>query len=191
MVRDQKVYAFDETERTFYYSPRERGKVNGEQGIVDNIGVICWCEAGELDLRETERVMNVEVVRGFTFRSLYENLFRSRLVHYGEQIIDRWEEKRIMDGRPPFKMDKCWRRLRFQGLVPGARMCGSGGKIVLFWDASDESGYLHIWCTEISLERLRGGRQIWGYIERSSIVMPAVERFKSHKKVLHSLSVTL
>lgn len=36
MVRDQKVYAFDETERTFYYSPRERGKVNGEQGIVDN-----------------------------------------------------------------------------------------------------------------------------------------------------------
>ncbi|KAL0886832.1 hypothetical protein Bca101_010815 [Brassica carinata] len=138
MVTDHKVYAFDEKERTFYYSPREV---------------------------ETE-------------------------LYFGaNRIIDRWEEKRIMDGRPPLKMDKCWRRLRFERLHPGARMCSSGGKIVLFWDDT-QSGYLHIWSAEISLERLQGG-EIWGNIERSNIVMPAFERFKAHKKVLHSVSVTL
>ncbi|KAF3568320.1 hypothetical protein DY000_02017756 [Brassica cretica] len=207
MVRDQKVYALDEKERTFYYSPREgkwgtgnRGQLAGYRRdwcMVDNLlfclsknGVILWCEPGELDLRETERVMNVEVVRGFTYRSLYQNLFLSRLVHYGDQIIDRWEEKWIMDGRPPFKIPKCWKKFRFERLRPGARMCSSGGKIVLFWDKISLEGYLHhIWWAEISLDRLQGG-EIWGYIERSNIVMP-VEPVKAHKKVLHSVSVTL
>ncbi|KAJ0266786.1 hypothetical protein HA466_0007250 [Hirschfeldia incana] len=162
--------------------------------MVDNLlfclsknGVIFWCESCELDYLppETEsRVMNVEAVRGFTFKSLYETLFHSRVVHYGDQIIDRWEEKWIMDGRPPLKMPKCWKKFRFERIRPGARMCSSGGKIVLFWDAFDESGYLHIWSAEISLERrLQGGGEIWGNIERSNIVMPPIEPFKAHKKV--------
>ncbi|CAF1761713.1 BnaC09g32090D [Brassica napus] len=83
-----------------------------------------------------------------------------------------------MDGRPPFKMPKCWKKFRFERLRPGARMCSSGGKIVLFWDKISLEGYLHhIWSAEISLERLQGG-EIWGNIERSNILMP-VEPFKA------------
>ncbi|CAG7910089.1 unnamed protein product [Brassica rapa] len=207
MVRDQKVYALDDKERTFYYSPREGKWGTGNRGqlvgyrrdwcMVDNLlfclsknGVILWCEPGELDLRETERVMKVEAVRGFTYRSLYQKLFLSRLVHYGDQIIDRWEEKWIMDGRPPLKIPKSWKKFRFERLRPGARMCSSGGKIVLFWDEiSLEGGYLHhIWWAEISLERLQGG-EIWGYIERSNILMP-VEPVKAHKKAFKITAYT-
>ncbi|KAH0859594.1 hypothetical protein HID58_087855, partial [Brassica napus] len=139
MVRDQKVYALDEKERTFYYSPRE-GKW----------GTRLWLITCSFVLAKTE---------------LYFGASRVGLVHYGDQIIDRWEEKWIMDGRPPFKMPKCWKKFRFERLRPGARMCSSGGKIVLFWDKISLEGYLHhIWSAEISLERLQGG-EIWGNIE--------------------------
>ncbi|CDY17337.1 BnaA10g09710D [Brassica napus] len=78
---------------------------------------------------------------------------------------------------------------RLKVYIQGARMCSSGGNIVLFWDRP-KSGYLHIWSAEISLERLQGG-EIWGNIEWSNIVMPADESFQEPKKVLHSVSVTL
>ncbi|CAH8389843.1 unnamed protein product [Eruca vesicaria subsp. sativa] len=94
-----------------------------------------------------------------------------------------------MDGLPRLKIHKYLKMCRFERLRPGARMCSSGGKIVLFWDTS-ESEYLHIWLAEISLERRQGG-EIWGNIERSNIFMPAIEPYQHHKKVLHSVSVTL
>lgn len=205
MVRDQKVYAVDETERTFYYSPREskwgsgnRGQLVGNQRdwcMIDNFlfflrrnGTIFCCEADELDLCEKERMMNTKEVRGFS--SLNLDLSLSRVVHFGDQILDRWEQNRIMQGMAPLKPCKFSRMWKFERLRPGARMCSSGGNIVLFWDATDELGYLHIWSAEISLQRFEGG-EIWGNIERSNIVMPSVEPFQDHNKVLHSVSVTL
>ena len=194
-----------ETERTFYYSPREgkwgtgnRGQLVGKPRdwcMIDNLlfclsrnGTIFWCEPDELDLHGTERVMNTEEVKGLS--SLNQYLFLSKIVHFGDQILDRWEQKRmIMHGMATLKMSKYGLIDKFEGLHPGGRMCSSGGNIVLFWDRP-KSGYLHIWSAEISLERLQGG-EIWGNIEWSNIVMPADESFQEPKKVLHSVSVTL
>ncbi|XP_013608204.1 PREDICTED: F-box/kelch-repeat protein SKIP6-like [Brassica oleracea var. oleracea] len=173
MVRVHKVYAVDETERTFYYSPREgkwgtgnRGQLVGKPRdwcMIDNLlfclsrnGTLFWCEPDELDLHGTEMVMNTE------------------------EILDRWEQKRIMHGMATLKMSKYGLIDKFEGLHPGARMCSSGGNIVLFWDRP-KLGHLHIWSAEISLERLQVG-EIWGNIEWSNIVMPADESFQEPKK---------
>ncbi|XP_048598811.1 F-box/kelch-repeat protein At4g39560-like [Brassica napus] len=121
MVRDQKVYALDEKERTFYYSPREGKWGTGNRGqlvgyrrdwcMVDNLlfclsknGVIFWCEPDELDLHGTERVMNTE------------------------EILDRWEQKRIMHDMAPLKMSKYGRIYTFEGLHPG------GQNVQLRWE---------------------------------------------------------
>ncbi|CAN6869855.1 unnamed protein product [Brassica oleracea] len=91
MVRDHKVYAVDETERTFYYSPREgkwgtgnRGQLVGKPRdwcMIDNLlfclsrnGTIFWCEPDELDLHGTERisVMNTEEVKGLSSRNHWD-----------------------------------------------------------------------------------------------------------------------
>ncbi|KAH0906537.1 hypothetical protein HID58_038364 [Brassica napus] len=136
MVRDQKVYALDEKERTFYYSPREGKWGTGNRGqlvgyrrdwcMVDNLlfclsknGVIFWCEPDELDLHGTERVMNTEEVKGLSSLNLY--LFLSKIVHFGEQILDRWEQKRIMHDMAPLKMSKYGRIYTFEGLHPGGQ----------------------------------------------------------------------
>lgn len=85
-----------------------------------------------------------------------------------------------MHGMATLKMSKYGLIDKFEGLHPGARMCSSGGNIVLFWDRP-KLGHLHIWSAEISLERLQVG-EIWGHIEWSNIVMPADESFQEPKK---------
>ncbi|KAG2299439.1 hypothetical protein Bca4012_011015 [Brassica carinata] len=54
MVTDHKVYAFDEKERTFYYSPREGkwGIGNRGQPVTEGIGV--WLITCSFVLAETE-----------------------------------------------------------------------------------------------------------------------------------------
>ncbi|CAE6153494.1 unnamed protein product [Arabidopsis arenosa] len=164
LVRDQKVYAVDGTDRTLYYSPSlgqwgrgNRGEVIGNRRdwcMIDNLiffltrnGTVIWCEPDELDWRETEGMVSKEV-KGLGF--LKKSLSCSRLVHFGEQIVNLWEKYKIKFGRPQKLID----------LLPGARLSNSGGNIVLFWDVI-EGDHLEIWCAEISLERRQGGFKLY------------------------------
>ncbi|KAG7539982.1 Kelch repeat type 1 [Arabidopsis thaliana x Arabidopsis arenosa] len=188
LVRDQKVYAVDGTDRTLYYSPSlgqwgrgNRGEVIGNRRdwcMIDNLiffltrnGTVIWCEPDELDWRETEGMVSKEV-KGLGF--LKKSLSCSRLVHFGEQIVNLWEKYKIKFGRPQKLID----------LLPGARLSNSGGNIVLFWDVI-EGDHLEIWCAEISLERRQGG-EIWGNIEWSNAVM-TVDPFLDRSKALSSI----
>ncbi|KAF8052592.1 hypothetical protein N665_1540s0014 [Sinapis alba] len=182
-VRDHKIYAVDGTDRTYYYSPRE----------------------DELDLRseeEGEKMVNTKEVKGLG-SSLKMSLFLSRVVHFGDQILHRWEQTMIKNGHPPNKKKSKFARIRdLEDLIPGARLINSGGgNIVLFWDHFMDMDHfidmdrLEIWCAEISLERRQGeggggGDEIWGKTEWSSVVM-TFEPWRNHYKVLHSVSVTL
>ncbi|CAL9228432.1 unnamed protein product [Arabidopsis halleri] len=187
VVRDQKVYAVDGTDRTLYYSPSlrqwgrgNRGEVIGNRRdwcMIDNL-IFFLTRHGtpdELDWRETEGMVSKEV-KGLGF--LKKSLSCSRLVHFGEQIVNLWEKYKIKFGRPQKLID----------LLPGARLSNSGGNIVLFWDVI-EGDHLEIWCAEISLERRQGG-EVWGNIEWSNAVM-TVDPFLDRSKVLYSASVTL
>uniref|UniRef100_A0A1J3EX93 Putative F-box/kelch-repeat protein n=1 Tax=Noccaea caerulescens TaxID=107243 RepID=A0A1J3EX93_NOCCA len=200
VVRDQKVYAVDGTDETFYYSPREgkwgsgnSGQVTGNRRdwcMVDNLicclsrnGTIFWCEPDELDWRGPEEMMNTKEVKGLG--SLNPSLLHSRVVHFGEKLLHRWHHYKIKYGiRPPLGVSQ-----ELEDLLPGARLSNSGGNILLFWDVIN-GDRLEIWCAEISLERRPQGGEIWGNIEWSNAVM-TVNPFIDHHKVLHSVSVTL
>ncbi|VVA89768.1 unnamed protein product [Arabis nemorensis] len=193
VVRDDKVYAVDGTDRTFYYSPSEgkwgignRGEVCGSRRdwcVIDDLifscskdGKIFWCEQQELDWREPEGMYWWKEVKGL--KGLNGKLSRSRLVHFGEQLLNMWEVCNIKFGGIRELAD----------LLPGARLSTSGGNIVLFWDEVVGDS-LQIWFAEISLERCQEGN-IRGNIERSHAVL-TVDPFLDRYKVLYSVSVTL
>ncbi|CAA7035973.1 unnamed protein product [Microthlaspi erraticum] len=208
VVRDQKVYAVDGNDRTFYYSPREGKWGNGNRGqasgnrrdwcMVDNLifclsrkGTIFWCEPDELELREPEGMMDTKEVKGLG--SLTLSLLHSRVVHFGEKLLHRWDQYKIKYGIRQELEDLNPRPVcesqELEDLLPGARLSNSGGNILLFWDVIN-GDRLEIWCAEISVERRAQGGEIWGNIEWSSAVM-TLDPFIDHHKILHSVSVTL
>ncbi|CAH2076082.1 unnamed protein product [Thlaspi arvense] len=197
VVKEEKVYAVDGIDTTFYYSPREdkwgRGSTIPRKGnkrdwcVIDKVvyacdehGVLSWCEADQLE-GEPEGMYWREV-KGL--ESLKESLSSSRLVHFDSKFQPLWEAQKIRHGLQAKLVD----------LLPGARLSICGGNIVVFWDKGDHDpddiwcADLEICCTEISLQR-RGG-EIMGNVEWSSPVM-TVNPFSERYKVLYSASVTL
>ncbi|CAA7057653.1 unnamed protein product [Microthlaspi erraticum] len=199
VVRDQEIYGVVETDRTFYYSASEgkwgRGNRVEAMGnrrdfcMIDGLlycifldGTIFWSEADELDRREPEGMVSKQV-KGLL--CLKESLARSRLVHFGDHFLDRWDQNRIKFGFT----QRSGKSHELEDLLSGDRLRSSGRNMLLFWDVV-EGGRLEIWCAEISLERLRQGGNVWGNTEWSSAVL-TLDPFLGRYKVLHSVSVTL
>lgn len=150
---------------------------------INKHGRIFWCEPEELDWREPEGgIMDWwNEVKGL--EALTGNLSRSRLVHFGVQIVN-WYHK----FKHQFSEDK-----DLAALLPGARLCTSAGNMLLFWDEMVPGNIQKIWCAEISLETRRQG-EIWGNVEWSRAVMTVDDDDPFARpgrcKVLHSVSVT-
>ncbi|CAA7051885.1 unnamed protein product [Microthlaspi erraticum] len=201
VVREEKVYAVDSRDRSFYYSPSDgkwgRGNNDSLPGkrrdwcVVDKLiycldrhGRLWWCEPDELEGEqrqgegEEEGIMYWREVN--VLDSLKTALSNSRLVHLNRTREASWASKNG-SGR------------KLIDLRPGARLSSSGGSnIVLFWDVLIEGDRrrLEIWSADISLERRQGG-EIWGSVERSN-ALKTVDQFIGHDyKVLHSVSVSL
>ncbi|KAL1201122.1 F-box/kelch-repeat protein SKIP6 [Cardamine amara subsp. amara] len=194
VVWDQKLYAVDGKDKTFYYSPSQgkwgRGNCGHLDGnrrdwcMIDNLlfciskkGNIYWYDPKDLDCPEDgepEEMYSKEVL-GLDV-SLKKSLSRSRLVHFYMRSEALWEKERL--------------RLRWAPmieLVPGARLTNCGPNIVLFWDIL-KGVHRQIWCAELSFKRLAG--EIWGNIEWSNALMnvdPLVDGYE----LLYSASVTL
>ncbi|CAH2076349.1 unnamed protein product, partial [Thlaspi arvense] len=188
VVMEEKVYAVDGRWTTFYYSPREnkwgRGNTIPPQGnkrdwcVIDKViyacdehGVLSWCEVEQLE--GPPEGMYWRDVKGLG--SLKESLSSSRLVHFDSNLEALWEREKIRRGVQGNLVDK----------LPGARLCKSGGNIVVFWDKGDLDpddiwcADIEIRCAEISLQR-RGG-EIWSNEEWNNTVMtvnPFSDRYK-------------
>ncbi|CAL9248167.1 unnamed protein product [Arabidopsis halleri] len=202
VVWDQKLYAVDGRERTFYYSPSESKWGRGKSGhlvgnrrdwcMIDDLiycvsskGRIYWYEPNDLDWLEGEgepEGMLSNEVKGLD--SLRWRLSHSRLVHFDVHSVALWEQDRIK-----FDYSKGRTHTRLIDLLPGARLTNSGSNILLFWDVTVGLYGLEIWCAEISLKRL--GVDVWGNIEWSNAVMTIDRPLTDRYKVLYSASVTL
>ncbi|KAL1218863.1 putative F-box/kelch-repeat protein [Cardamine amara subsp. amara] len=146
VVREEKVYAIDIMDKTFYYSPSEgewgRGNTAPMQEnrrdwcviykliyCIDRRGNLCWCEPEQLE-REPDEMYRRKGRSRFGLSS-------SRLVHFDGRIDFIWESFKIIIGRDKKLID----------LLPGARLSNSGGNIVIFWDII-EGDYLEIWFSQ-------------------------------------------
>lgn len=173
VVWDQKVYAVDGKEKTFYYSPSQRKWGRGNSGhlvgnrrdwcMIDNLlfcisrrGNIYWYDPKDLDCPEgvEPEGMYSKEVEGLD--SLKTSLSSSRLVHFDDISVALWEKDKFKFSFPS------WSESRLVDLLPGARLTNSGPNIVLFWDVIN-GDRLEIWCAEISFTRLAG--EIWGNIK--------------------------
>ncbi|CAH2076141.1 unnamed protein product [Thlaspi arvense] len=192
VVKEEKLYAVDGMDRTFYYSPKEekwgRGNTITPQGnerdwcVIDKVmyacdrkGNLCWCEPDRLEGEPEGKYWRE--VKGLG--SLKESLATSRLVHVDSKTEALWEAQKSRFGREEKLVD----------LLPGARLSNSGGNIVVFWDKRDHDvddiwcADIEIRCAEISVQR-RGG-EIWGNVEWDNAVMtvnPFSDRYKAEIK---------
>ncbi|XP_023634627.1 putative F-box/kelch-repeat protein At3g24610 [Capsella rubella] len=132
-------------------------------------------------------MMDTKEVKGLG--SLNKTLLRSRVVHFGELLLDRWEQAKIHHGMNPLRNNNFGRCRELEDLLPGARLINLGRNVGLFWDFI-EGDHLEIWFAEISLERRQGG-EIWGNIKWSNAVMtvdPFLHRYKALIRKLQSQS---
>ncbi|XP_010444913.1 PREDICTED: putative F-box/kelch-repeat protein At3g24610 [Camelina sativa] len=175
VVMDQKIYVVDGNHRTYFYSPSKGYWGRGNRGQVSrsrrdwcmielinriyfltNDGTIFFCEQDELYWPGREGIMmDTKEVKGLG--SLNETLFRSRVVHFGQLLLDRWERVMYNFGGTIHELED---------IYPGARLINFGGNIGLFWDV------------------IKGDHlEIWGNIEWSNAVMTVdnfLDRYKSN-----------
>ncbi|KAL1201121.1 F-box/kelch-repeat protein SKIP6 [Cardamine amara subsp. amara] len=198
VVWDQKLYAVDGKEETFYYSPCQGKWGRGNRGhlvgnrrdwcMIDNLlfciskkGSIHWYDPKDLNCPEgcePEGMYSKEVLG---LDSLKRSLSTSRLVHFDDLSVALWQKEKLRYSFPS------WAPTRLIDLLPGARLTNCGPNIVLFWDVL-KGNRREIWCAELSFKRLAG--EIWGNIEWSNALMnvdPLVDGYE----LLYSASVTL
>ncbi|XP_010496652.1 PREDICTED: putative F-box/kelch-repeat protein At3g24610 [Camelina sativa] len=185
VVMEDKIYAVDEEDQSFYYLPREgiwrRGNRDSKPGNRKNWcaigkllyccgtrGQIMWCEPNELERCGAEELNWGEV----------EGLGILQWCEFGLKA-----KNRAMDETLAWELH--WTVNGFSRLSSNSR-----GNIVAFWKVLIPcTNKLELWCAEISMERRQGG-EIWGTIEWADTVSKLDP--KSYTvKVLYSLSLNV
>ncbi|KAG7539880.1 Kelch repeat type 1, partial [Arabidopsis thaliana x Arabidopsis arenosa] len=193
VVMDDKVYAVDEEDQSFYYLPREgiwrRGNQDSKPGnrkdwcaigkllyCCGTRGKILWCEAEKLDWREVSGLDSMQWL-----------LYGLNRHYCSESVMRAWKLHCTEDG--------------FSRLSTNSR-----GNIIVFWKVYipriekehfpcthkvfiPGTKRLELWCAEISLKRSPGG-EIWGKIERANIVSE-LDHLSYTVKVLYTVSLNI
>uniref|UniRef100_A0A1J3DXA7 F-box/kelch-repeat protein SKIP6 n=1 Tax=Noccaea caerulescens TaxID=107243 RepID=A0A1J3DXA7_NOCCA len=179
VIEKKKVYAVDEDDQSFYFSPNEsrswtRGRRDSEPGnrdnwcaigkllyCVGNRGRILWCEPDELDWKE---------VKGL------EELQHS---------LTGWRH-RLGLNRKTYK----YKYNKIDVTYDISKLCSnSAGNIVIFWNSIQRMS-LELLSAEISLERREEG-EVWGKIEWSGALFKLDPLSESYSfKVLYSAPVS-
>ncbi|XP_010424651.2 PREDICTED: putative F-box/kelch-repeat protein At3g24610 [Camelina sativa] len=170
VVMEDKVYAVDQENQSFYYLPSEgiwrRGNRDSMRGNRNG-----WCAIGKL---------------------LYCCASRWRILWCDPEGLD-WKEVKGLDVDRWLAKNSDISKLKQLDMTSNgfSRMsCNSRGNIVVFWLVPLPDYEMELWCAEISLERHEGG-EIWGKIVWEDVVFELDTDLSYTMKVLYSVSVNL